>query len=675
MKICLKIWLPILFSSVLNAQQSLPDSLVQMLQHASNDSLRFLASNAAYNYFEEINRDSAIYYADQCLVLAQKNNKKIEEADQLVSKSYQLINLGRYAEALPCFFMAFRIAEDPRSENKAWIYNDGLSPQKERLLILSYTHHMFAALMSSVENIGQMIIHYNEAKRLAKEIGGINGTFRISLADMNLGFAYLRLNKLDSAMMFEKEAKELLASTGKKKYISLILFNMGEITLKNGDTTAAVKLYHDAIQSAIEQENFSSLARIFMSLSGLYILQNKKDSSLIYSVKMMETLMKIGAEATNDMNIGVAYQNLYYSYRLKNQFDSAFKYQTLAMATKDSLNKVRINNLTEFQSLTFSEQLRLQNIEKEKTLYQSKVRSYFLLGGLGVLLLLAVIFYSNNRQMKKAKMKVEKAYVNLKATQQQLVQSEKMASLGELTAGIAHEIQNPLNFVNNFSEVNKELLIEMNEEIKNRNYDEVKTIAKDLTDNEEKINHHGKRADAIVKGMLQHSRNSSGRKEPTDINVLADEYLRLAYHGLRAKDKTFNAKFETDFDPSVGKINVVSQDIGRVILNLINNAFYAVSEKKKIPQPPKGGVEYEPTVIVSTKKVNGKVEIKVSDNGNGIPQKVLDKIFQPFFTTKPTGQGTGLGLSLSYDIVKAHGSELQVQTKENEGSIFSFQII
>ncbi|HEU4860922.1 MAG TPA: ATP-binding protein, partial [Chitinophagaceae bacterium] len=271
----------------------------------------------------------------------------------------------------------------------------------------------------------------------------------------------------------------------------------------------------------------------------------------------------------------------------------------------------------------------------------------------------------------KANKVLEMTLTNLKATQSQLIQSEKMASLGELTAGIAHEIQNPLNFVNKFSEVNKELLTELNEEIENGNYSGAKSIAKDAINNQEKINHHGKRADAIVKGMLQHSRSSSGAKEPTDINALADEYLRLSYHGLRAKDKSFNATMKTDFDESIGKINVVPPEIGRVILNLINNAFYAVDEKKKAPQSASGGGdEYEPTVIISTKKEKDKVEIKVKDNGNGIPQKVLDKIFQPFFTTKPTGQGTGLGLSLSYDIVNAHGGELKVETKEGEGSEF-----
>ncbi len=302
--------------------------------------------------------------------------------------------------------------------------------------------------------------------------------------------------------------------------------------------------------------------------------------------------------------------------------------------------------------------------------------AYIVYGFLGLVAVYLIYRYQKSNIIRKERQRtqqkelaqakeIEKAYNELKTTQQQLIQSEKMASLGELTAGIAHEIQNPLNFVNNFSEVNDELLKELNTEADKGNLKEVKAIAKDIAFNSEKINHHGKRADAIVKGMLQHSRTSSGQKEPTDINALADEYLRLSYHGLRAKDKSFNANFKTDFDDSIGKVNIIPQDIGRVILNLINNAFYAVDEKRK--QNFNG---YEPTVSVSTKKMNGKVEIKVADNGNGIPQKVFDKIFQPFFTTKPTGQGTGLGLSLSYDIVKAHGGEIKVETKEGEGSEF-----
>jgi len=255
---------------------------------------------------------------------------------------------------------------------------------------------------------------------------------------------------------------------------------------------------------------------------------------------------------------------------------------------------------------------------------------------------------------------------DLKSAQSLLIQSEKMASLGELTAGIAHEIQNPLNFVNNFSDVNRELIGELVDEADKKNYNEVKLIANNIRDNEEKINHHGKRADAIVKGMLQHSRGSSGQMEPTDINTLTDEYIRLAFHGLRAKDKTFNAKIDTDFDNSIGKINIIPQDIGRVLVNLINNAFYAVAEKKEST-----GSDYQPTVTISTKKFSDKVEIRVKDNGNGIPQNIIEKIFQPFFTTKPTGQGTGLGLSLAYDIIKAHGGEIKVETRHSgEGSEF-----
>jgi two-component system NtrC family sensor kinase len=328
--------------------------------------------------------------------------------------------------------------------------------------------------------------------------------------------------------------------------------------------------------------------------------------------------------------------------------------------------------------------LRLQKIEslnKEKELQRVQLKNASLqknifIGGAVIFLLIAFLLWRNNKQKQKAngllqeqKQKVENTLAELKSTQAQLIQSEKMASLGELTPGIAHEIQNPLNFVNNFSEVNKELIDELQQEARSGNAEEVITISNDIKENEEKILHHGKRADAIVKGMLEHSRASTGKKELTEINALADEYLRLSYHGMRAKDKNFNAEIKTNFDDSIGKISVVPQDIGRVLLNLYNNAFYAVNEKRKTADNT-----YQPTASVRTKKLNDKVEIIVKDNGNGIPQKVVDKIFQPFFTTKPTGQGTGLGLSLSYDIVKVHGGEIRVETKEGEGSEFIIQL-
>ena len=290
------------------------------------------------------------------------------------------------------------------------------------------------------------------------------------------------------------------------------------------------------------------------------------------------------------------------------------------------------------------------------------------------------------QQVTKRTSELNNSITELKSTQAQLIQSEKMASLGELTAGIAHEIQNPLNFINNFSEVNNELIEELEQEAIKGNIEEVRALATDLRKNEQKINHHGKRADAIVKGMLQHSRASTGEKELIDINALADEYMRLSYQGLKAKNKNFKAAFKTDFDETIGKIKVVPQDIGRVLLNLYNNAFYAA------PLPSKGGFQettnnHEPTIWVKTSKLSpgptdssgralggGGVLISIRDNGPGIPPAILDKIFQPFFTTKPTGQGTGLGLSLSYDIIKAHGGELTVKTKEGEGAEFIIEL-
>ena len=280
--------------------------------------------------------------------------------------------------------------------------------------------------------------------------------------------------------------------------------------------------------------------------------------------------------------------------------------------------------------------------------------------------------YWKNKKEEIAEQKdnLEQTLAELKSAQAQLIQSEKMASLGELTAGIAHEIQNPLNFVNNFSDVNKELLEELKEEAGKGNINGVRSLANDLIDNEEKINHHGKRADSIVKGMLQHSRQTKSVMELTDLNALCDEYVKLSYHGLRARDKTFNADFKTDFDDNVRKTDIVRQDIGRCLLNIFNNAFYAVNEKQKI-----AGENYKPVVSIQTRKINDKIEIKIEDNGNGVPQNILNKIFQPFFTTKPTGQGTGLGLSLAYDIItKEHNGTLTVESEEGKGSVFIIQL-
>jgi two-component system NtrC family sensor kinase len=283
---------------------------------------------------------------------------------------------------------------------------------------------------------------------------------------------------------------------------------------------------------------------------------------------------------------------------------------------------------------------------------------------------LDILVTQRTAELTQQKEELEKTVIQLQSTQEQLIQSEKLASLGELTAGIAHEIQNPLNFVNNFSEVSAELVDEMGEELKKGDIEEAMAIAADIKQNLEKIRHHGQRADGIVKSMLQHSRASSGQKEPTAINSLADEYLRLAYHGLRAKDKMFNAEMVTHFAENLPPVNVVPQDVGRVLLNLFTNAFYAVNQRKQTD-----GAAYMPIVEVSTSLEKNSVKIVVKDNGTGMPENIKDKIMQPFFTTKPTGQGTGLGLSLSYDIVvKAHGGTINVDSKENDYTAFTITL-
>ncbi|MDE3184284.1 MAG: GHKL domain-containing protein [Bacteroidota bacterium] len=478
-----------------------------------------------------------------------------------------------------------------------------------------------------------------------------------------MGVAFAGLNQLDSANFYEEKAIETFGKYHHEE--PLVYQTIGDIKIKSGNPGEALNYYQKSLQIALKNNESRALAYAYNKIAALYKTANLSDSAIYYAQKGFEESKLINQKKTI-LEAAALLSELYEPKDTK----ASLQYLKIADAYKDSI--FGTGNIEAVQTLVAHEEQRQKEIEAAKFAYQNQLKQYALIAGLLILLLIAFFLYRNNRKEKKAKKLlqnknevIEQTLNHLKSTQSQLIQSEKMASLGELTAGIAHEIQNPLNFVNNFSEVNKELLVELNEEIDKGNYDDAKSIAKDVIANEEKINHHGKRADAIVKGMLQHSRSSTGVKEPTDINALADEYLRLAYHGLRAKDKSFNATIKTDFDESIPKISIVPQDTGRVILNLITNAFYAVTEKRK-----QSGDAYEPTVSVITKKSENSVFITVSDNGNGIPQKIIDKIFQPFFTTKPTGEGTGLGLSLSYDIVKAHGGELKVETKEEEGSKF-----
>jgi len=507
---------------------------------------------------------------------------------------------------------------------------------------------------------------------------GDNGLIKLTdKIDINLGICYMALNQLDSAFIYLNDLYQR-TSPEDFHYSPALLF-YGTLQSEMGHKDEAINLLSKSVSVAKKDNDHYSAADAYYYLAQIYDKQNIRDSAIGFAQKSFESSKLV--DRKNQMLLAA---NLLAD--LYEPVNMAESYRYLKIA-RDINNEIYgLKKTQSLQKLVLEEKENQLKAEQEQIEYKNRLRFYLVICGLIILVLIVFILYRNNLQRKKINTKLQSTLNHLKSTQSQLIQSEKMASLGELTAGIAHEIQNPLNFVNNFSEVSTELVDEMKDELEAGNWKLATELADDVKQNLEKINHHGKRADAIVKGMLQHSRTSSGVKEPTDINALADEYLRLAYHGLRAKDKSFNADFKTEFNESLPKINVIPQDIGRVLLNLINNAFYTVDKRAKEdnPLPPKGGVknsqtEYLPTVAISTassKSPSGDlgVEIRVKDNGSGIPQNIVDKIFQPFFTTKPTGQGTGLGLSLSYDIVKAHGGEMKVETKEGEGTEFIIQL-
>jgi signal transduction histidine kinase len=466
---------------------------------------------------------------------------------------------------------------------------------------------------------------------------------------------------------------------------------MGKGYTSKGDFAEALKFQTKALITA---ESVNARLEMGEALNGLgetYFKQGKPNQALHSFSQARGISLEIGAE----LELKSAYQGLAQTYAALSDFNKAYHYQTLLTAAKDSLyNTETVVKMGNLQALYENEkqQAEIDLLTKDKSLQflelqrQNMIRN-FLIAGITLILILAFILFRNitikqkankllaiqneeinlqKEEIESQRDNLEQTYNHLKNTQAQLVHAEKMASLGELTAGIAHEIQNPLNFVNNFSELNYELIFEMRTEIDKGNYEEAKEIAQDIADNQQKIKNHGKRADAIVKGMLQHSRNASGKKETTDINVLTEEYVRIAYQGLKAKDLSVNVTLQTNFDTTIGHIKIIQQDVGRVIVNLLNNAYYSVILRKKEVIE-----NYEPTVSIYTKKTSDYVIIFISDNGKGIPELILNKIFQPFFTTKPTGEGTGLGLSLAYDIIKAHDGELLVESKEGEGTTFS----
>ncbi|HMG92812.1 MAG TPA: ATP-binding protein [Chryseolinea sp.] len=651
--------------NLLFAQQLPLDSLLRKTKIPQNDTLRLVRLRAIARIYSETNPDSSYYYAEQALELSRKLNLKLDEGSSLREMGYALLNRGNYPRSLKTLLSAMNILEDPKSEKNVLVGkfpgDDAImyriaAPHAQRASEIAFAHQILAILYANSNYFEKSLHHALLGRQKAAQSGN---EIMQGLVSLTLNRAYLELGKNDSAMISIQMGYEHFVRSGYKRYLGSVLLNMGRTYAAIGNISMANQYYRKAFASSAEQGYFRGMVASNLLLADYYFESGKNDSAFLYTEDARSLAQNL--DIPNLLLRSYTRLNRYYGITGNN--DSLVKYQALVIKINEDLFNAKQSQ--EFQNIDFDAHQQQQELIATKKEYQNRLQKYLLLGVLGVFSIIAYFLFNNNRQKQKANTVLESTLSNLRSTQSQLIQSEKMASLGELTAGIAHEIQNPLNFVNNFSELNTELIDDAHQEIEKGNISDVKSILKNIKDNGEKINQHGKRADGIVKGMLQHSRASSGLKEPTDINALCDEYLRLSYHGFRAKDKSFDAKVETNFDPSIGNVNVVPQDIGRVALNLINNAFYAVKEKKA--QLEDGFV---PTISVSTKKSGDKVLISVKDNGKGIPQNILEKIFQPFFTTKPTGQGTGLGLSLTYDILKAHGGEIKVETKMGEGAEF-----
>ncbi len=621
-------------SGVLPAQErKILDSVLKVIHEKQEDTALVIQYISLTRNYLLIKPDSSLYYGNKAILLADKLNYKYGKAFAYRNQANAYKILGDYPNAWDCLQKAKKLYAEMNDDNN--------------LLFMEFAG---GTLNWAQGEYGEALRIFIQFRPKAEE----NAKFDKAALYAFMASCYNELEQPDSGLHYIRKA--IRVGLENKDDLSWIYSITGDSYLQSNQADSAIFYYRLSHQIAT---NPADIIHSVIGIARFFKLHGNIDSCIWYA---KSALAESEARSFKD-NAKTAAGILAEVYENSDPKASILYYKR-ASALDDSLfgqQKVR-----QVQSVKYAEQIHsLEQEEKEKA-HQAKLLRYLLTGGLSALSLIALVLVYSNRQKQRSNIKIRKAYNELRNTQQQLIQSEKMASLGEMTAGIAHEIQNPLNFVNNFSEVNKELIGDMKNELQGGNYEEAKKIAGDIEANEEKINAHGKRADGIVKSMLQHSRSSSGKKEFTDINALCDEYLRLAYHGLKARDKSFNAKFETDPDPSLPKINVIPQEIGRVILNLINNAFYAVTERKKLNEPG-----YEPMVKLTTASQHHKVEIRVSDNGTGIPQKVLDKIFQPFFTTKPTGQGTGLGLSLSYDIItKGHGGELKVETKEGAGTVF-----
>ena len=645
------------------AQRKQIDSLKRVLVKAADDTNKVKTLFQLAEHYDYFKPDSGIYLAQRTYALAVTFKFLPYQRRSLVLLANMYVAVGNYIKAMKIYYDALQLAQNNHDDYAIIQTHNNMGSTYVQMAdypkALRYLHFAQQELAAYIA----------KHKPVPHKFYGIN----IYILN-NIDEAYLFSNRLDSAAYYIKKGVQYQERDHMYILKNVFISDLGILESKRGNLATALKYFHEAEKGQLQDDDQTNLEQLYFSIANVYKNANNPDSAIVYAQKALSDSRK----GNFLPDAAIASKLLYELYDGQKNIPLAYKYYKIATQINDSLTNK--DNIRELASLDFEAKQKQQDLLAQKAAYENTVRSYILTGGLVILALLVLIFWRNGRQRKKSnnlltqqkeeieqqKKSADAALSELKQAQTQLIQSEKMASLGELTAGIAHEIQNPLNFVNNFSEVNMEMIDEMELELKKGDTNEALAIAADIRENEKKIHHHGKRADFIVKGMLQHSRTNTGERQLTNINVLADEFLKLSYHGLRAKDKAFNAELVTHFADNLPKIDIVQQDIGRVLLNLFNNAFYAVNEKKKT-----AGADYKPEVMVTTTVENAGVIISVRDNGNGIPDAIKDKIMQPFFTTKPTGEGTGLGLSLSYDIVvKGHGGTIDVMSKEGEYTEF-----
>ncbi len=652
------------------------DSLLRVFKampSSQQDTVRVnLLHDIAFHY--HLNKpDTTLLLGQQGYQLAQKLNYQKGESRALNVMAFGYVQLGDYAKSLNLYNKAKEI--ESRTKNTKQLINT-LNNISDCYMQQGDWHRALQTM--------------KECYQIFKSTPTANpGVEPIILS--NLSEDYYNLRQLDSASYYLNKALAL-SKKHNSPTITVVYYTLGDVAVARGQTKQALSYYQQGVKMAANDNNFTLLHESYYRLAKLYQQTAQPDSTLHFA----KLALNFSQKASYANGILKASQLLAKLYKGKNDTE-ALRYFEIATAAKDSLfSQDRVKQLL---SYSFEEKQKQQEIEAANAEYRNSIKNYIFIGVLAILAGITAFFYRNIQRERKAKAllhkqkeeidlqrsKAEKALSELTTTQAQLVQKEKLASLGELTAGIAHEIQNPLNFVNNFSEMSVELIEEIKQERKGRSEqrDEslIDELLADLSQNQAKIYHHGKRASSIVSGMLEHSRTSTGERVMTDINKLADEYLRLSYHGMRAKYKDhFNADYELIADEKLPLINVVPQDIGRVLLNLINNAFWAVAERSRSHRS-----DYSPKVTISTRwlsvaagapaEASNEAQILVSDNGNGIPADILPKIFQPFFTTKPTGEGTGLGLSLSYDIItKGHGGTIGIESMEGAGTTFIVKI-